>query len=276
MNQKTNYHTHTPLCRHALGQNTAEYAKAAYDAGLSVLGFSDHAPFRDHEFGYRMDYSELPLYFKQVEELKEQYKNTMEIKKGLEIEYLPYYTRKDYPAERNYYEYLLEDQKCDYLLLGEHFFADKNGSIINLYNVNSTDAFIDYARACVEAMHTEYFDIIAHPDLFGVNAFPWDRNCDTACDMILEGALKYNVVIEFNANGYRRGIHSYPDGDRYMYPLKNFWKKAENSKIPVIIGSDNHSPDQIWDYAIEKAQHYLSNTSITLIETIKENRYNKK
>ena len=55
MNQKTNYHTHTPLCKHASGLNAAEYAKAAYDAGLTVLVFSDHAPFKDHDFGYRMD-----------------------------------------------------------------------------------------------------------------------------------------------------------------------------------------------------------------------------
>ena len=268
MNQKTNYHTHTPLCKHALGLNAAEYAKAAYDAGLTVLGFSDHAPFKDHDFGYRMDYDELPLYFEQVDGLKELYKNTMEIKKGLEIEYLPYYLKKSYPGHRNYYEYLIEDQKCDYLLLGEHFFMDKDDSIINLYHVNNTEAFIFYAKACVEAMSTGYFDIIAHPDLFGVNSFPWDKNCDIACDMILEGALKYNMVIEFNANGYRRGIHNYPDGDRYMYPLNAFWKKVENTSIPVIIGSDNHSPEQIWDYAIEKAHNYLSTIPVELIETI--------
>lgn len=145
---------------------------------------------------------------------------------------------------------------------------DKDDSIINLYHVNNTEAFIFYAKACVEAMSTGYFDIIAHPDLFGVNSFPWDKNCDIACDMILEGALKYNMVIEFNANGYRRGIHNYPDGDRYMYPLNAFWKKVENTSIPVIIGSDNHSPDQIWDYAIEKAHNYLSTIPVELIETI--------
>ena len=276
MTQKTNYHTHTPLCRHALGNDISEYAKAAYDAGLSILGFSDHAPFKDHDLGYRMEYQELPLYFEQVDCLKQQYQGLMQIKKGLEIEYLPYYTKPNYSNHRNFYEYLLLDQKCDYLILGEHFFTDKDGTLFNLYNVADTEAYITYAKTCVAAMSTGYFDIIAHPDLFGVNAFSWDKNCDIASDLILEGATKYHVVVEYNANGYRRGIQNYPDGDRYMYPLENFWKKIIGSDIPVIIGSDNHAPEQIWDYAMVKAYDYLSNIPVALIETIEDNRYNKK
>lgn len=275
MKQKTNYHTHTPLCRHALGSDIKEYAQAAYDAKLDVLGFSDHAPFQDHDLGYRMDYAELSLYFEQVDALKSQYKGLMQIKKGLEIEYLPYYAKAAYPNHRNYYEYLLQDQKCDYLILGEHFFPVPDGTFLNLYHVDSTDAFVMYAQACVEAMSTGYFDIIAHPDLFGVKDFPWDKNCDIASDLILEGAAKYHVVVEYNANGYRRGIQDFQDGARLMYPLDKFWKKVIGSNIPVIIGSDNHAPEQIWDSAMEKAHNYLSNIDITLIETIEDNRYNK-
>lgn len=43
---KSNFHTHTKRCCHAFGVE-ADYAKEAYDKGLSVLGFSDHAPFKD-------------------------------------------------------------------------------------------------------------------------------------------------------------------------------------------------------------------------------------
>lgn len=273
--KKTNYHTHTPLCRHALGTDITAYAQAAYDAGLAVLGFSDHAPFKDHDLGYRMDYQELPLYFEQVDSMKNKYKELMQIKKGLEIEYLRHYTKPDYPNHRNYYEYLLIDQKCDYLILGEHFFTMEDGTLQNLYNVSNSEAFILYAKACVEAMSTGYFNIIAHPDLFGVNAFPWDKNCDIASNLIIEGAMKYHVVLEYNANGFRRGIHDFPDGPRFMYPLEHFWSKVINSNIPVIIGSDNHAPEQIWDDAMEKAHSYLSNIPVTLIETIEDNRYNK-
>ena len=38
-----NYHTHTPLCRHASGA-VEEYAQAAFDSGIQILGMSDHTP----------------------------------------------------------------------------------------------------------------------------------------------------------------------------------------------------------------------------------------
>ena len=52
-----NYHTHTPLCRHAKG-SVMEYAQAACDAGLTILGFSDHTPYCFPE-GY---YSHMRMY----------------------------------------------------------------------------------------------------------------------------------------------------------------------------------------------------------------------
>lgn len=38
------YHMHTPLCGHAIGE-PAEYVEQAIAAGLEEMGFSDHAPF---------------------------------------------------------------------------------------------------------------------------------------------------------------------------------------------------------------------------------------
>lgn len=259
---RTNFHTHTPHCGHALGENTAEYAKAAYDANIKILGFSDHAPFKDHDFGCRMSFDELNTYFEEVDLLKEHYSGKMEIRKSLEIEYLPEYTKG-----RNYYEWLLNDQKLNYLLLGEHFFRDNENQLFNLYNISSPELILEYAKACCEAMHTGYFKILAHPDLFGVNPFPWGKIQDQATDMIIEGASKNKVILEFNANGYRRGIQKYADGERYMYPLNQFWEKVRNANIKVIVGSDTHNPIEIWDYAMDQAYDYLHTLDITPIET---------
>ena len=38
-----NYHSHTPRCNHAHGEER-EYIETAIKAGYSVLGFSDHSP----------------------------------------------------------------------------------------------------------------------------------------------------------------------------------------------------------------------------------------
>lgn len=261
---KTNFHTHTPHCGHALGNSTREYAEAAYADGLEILGFTDHAPFKDHDFGCRMPYSELFDYFNEVDELKEDFRGKMEILKSLEIEYLPEYAK----TGNNYYEYLLKDEKLDYLLLGEHFFRDKKGDLFNLYNIPGPEVVVEYANACVEAMSTGYFKILAHPDLFGVNNYEWNSYYDKAVATIIEGALKYNVILEFNANGYRRGIKEFVDGERYMYPLDKFWKEVKKSPARVIIGSDSHNPREIWDFAMPKARDYLDLIGISFIETI--------
>ncbi|MFR6590052.1 MAG: PHP domain-containing protein [Gallintestinimicrobium sp.] len=59
--KKTNYHTHTKRCMHAEGTE-ADYVKAALNAGLDVLGFSDHGPFPDNRFDSRMPYADLDEY----------------------------------------------------------------------------------------------------------------------------------------------------------------------------------------------------------------------
>ena len=41
---KANYHTHTARCKHAWGEDK-EYVEQAIQAGMEVLGFSDHCPW---------------------------------------------------------------------------------------------------------------------------------------------------------------------------------------------------------------------------------------
>ena len=58
---KVNYHTHTYRCKHA-GGTEEDYIKAAIENDFDIIGISDHAPFPDYDFGYRMDYCELDEY----------------------------------------------------------------------------------------------------------------------------------------------------------------------------------------------------------------------
>ena len=106
MNMKTNYHTHTSRCRHAQGTER-DYVQAAVKAGMNILGFSDHAPFPDRDFGLRMEYSELDDYLNAIDSLTKEFSTDIILLKSLEIEYLPEYS--------SYYEKLLTDKHLDYL-----------------------------------------------------------------------------------------------------------------------------------------------------------------
>lgn len=256
---KTNYHTHTKRCLHAYGIED-DYVKAALKAGLSVLGFTDHAPFPHHDFGMRMPYSELEAYFHAVDHVKAQYASDITIYKSLEIEY--------FPQQEAYYQFLQHTYKPDYLLLGEHFYFNEEGQIFNIYNAQSTADYIHYANSIAVALKTGLFQMVAHPDLFTLNKFAWDENCDAASDIIIAAALENDTVLEFNANGYRRGLHDYPDGKRYMYPHMNFWKKAAAAGVRVIIGADAHEPYQVWDECMDKAIEVLRELGIEPQETL--------
>lgn len=260
---KTNYHTHTKRCLHAAGTE-ADYVKAALEAGVSILGFSDHAPFPDYDFGYRMPYAELEAYFSEVDRLTDIHSSEIAIKKSVEIEYLPQY--------RSYYEWLWQQYDLDYLLLGEHFYYDASGNLYNYAQIPNTEGYLDYAKSVVDAMKTGYFQIVAHPDVFAMNHFAWDRNCDAAVDMILDAAAMTDTVLEFNANGLRRGMQDYPDGRRYMYPHMNFWEKVSGSGLRVIIGSDCHEPSSVWDDCMQKSCQILGEMGIQPMEALGEGK----
>ena len=81
---KTNYHTHTTRCMHAVGDDE-DYVRSDIKGGFKELGFSDHGPWKYHtDFvsDIRMlpedlpeyiqeELSELQSYFGSIEELCE-------------------------------------------------------------------------------------------------------------------------------------------------------------------------------------------------------------
>ncbi|WP_317367659.1 histidinol-phosphatase [uncultured Tyzzerella sp.] len=256
---KTNYHTHTLRCKHAVG-NAKDYVLSAINENLSILGFSDHSPYPDDRFGLRMDFCELEDYIKEVEDLKMEFKNKIFIKSGLEIEYDP--------REKDYYEELLNKYNLDYLALGQHFYINNNNEAINTYSLNDTKKYLEYGKTLVEAMKTGYFKFIAHPDVIFINDLPWDNNCDEFCNLIVKAAKENDFILEFNANGLRRGKKNFCDGTRYSYPHKSFWYKVAKENIKVIINSDCHNPIQVWDEYMDKAYDMANKLGLNVINEI--------
>ena len=83
------YHTHTPLCRHAEGW-PVDYARVAVERGLGELGFADHNPMPEKFDDWRMLRDELPRYLEAVEEARAQFPQ-LRIKLGLECDFIPGY-----------------------------------------------------------------------------------------------------------------------------------------------------------------------------------------
>ncbi|MCR5594530.1 MAG: histidinol-phosphatase [Lachnospiraceae bacterium] len=253
--KKVNFHTHTYRCKHASGTE-ADYIDKAYKLGFDRIGMSDHAPFMDQDYGLRMMYDEFDEYLEKIEECRIRYAGRMEVYKSIEIEYLPKY--------ESYYEFLLNDKKLDYLILGEHFYMpDDNGVYPNIFNPKCSDTYPDYAKGIKDGLDSGFFTYVAHPDLFTLGDFAWDKNFDMAADIILDAAVKHNAILEINANGFRRGIKEYPDGPRYMYPHRRFWEMVSKTELRVVVGADAHSPELLWDDAMDIAYKWLDELGIT-------------
>ena len=255
---KANFHTHTFRCLHAYG-NEQDYILEAIEKGLEVIGFSDHAPFPDIDYGLRMKFDDLPEHLAEVDKMKKKYSGRIKIYKGLEIEYHPQYI--------DYYRSLLSDSGLDYLLLGEHMYTCE-GRLKNIFFAESTDDYVEYAENIAQAASTGLFSCIAHPDIMMLNDFARDENCDKASDIILDAAQEYDVILEYNANGFRRGLHKYSDGVRFPYPDERFWKSVSERGLKTIIGSDCHIPGQVCDKAVELSEKEAKKLGLNLTESM--------
>ena len=255
----TNFHTHTKRCLHASGTEE-DYVRQAVENGLCQLGFSDHGPFPDRRFGYRMPFEELEAYREELDRLREVYAEQLTIYKGLEIEY--------FPSSRTYYQELLSGYGMDYLALGEHYFYGKDGEICNIAFAESTEDFLYYAQGVCEAIDTGFFRFVAHPDILFAHGFPFDQNTARACEMIIAAAKAHDAVLELNANGLRREERIYPEGKRHPYPYLRFWDMVKDADIRVIVGSDCHSPHQLFDSTVQQARKLAELKGLRLIDTI--------
>ena len=258
---ESNFHTHTERCLHAYGKER-DYAEYAADIKMKILGFSDHAPFPDKDYGLRMQFGELGDYIGEINRLKAEMQGSLTLYSGLEIEYIPKYI--------DYYKKLYDEYGLDYLILGEHMYASRHGSLRNIYFAETTEDYIDYARNVQEGTASGFFSMIAHPDLMFLNEFPWDKNCEKACDIILLAAEKYDLPLEFNINGVRKGKRMFPDGMRFPYPHEKFWRQLSGSKQKVMLGCDCHTPEQLNDSAVGESEKICRELRLNIINNLFE------
>lgn len=231
-----NYHTHTYRCGHAEYTNDEEYVKNAIKIGIKRLGFSEHSPSSDYENiepTIRMPFNSKSEYIKSINDLKEKYKQDIEITNAFEAEY-----------DNGKESYLRElREKTDYLILGQHF-------IRNVSPENNPEYPIEYAKTVELAIESGLFDIVAHPDIYMMHRKTisknklslFDRNAKEAAMLICLKAKEFDIPIEINLGQIELGLQN---DDEYLYPHSMFWKIAEMTGVKVLYAIDAHSPDKI-------------------------------
>lgn len=253
---KGNYHTHTYRCKHAEA-DVADYVKAAVDAGLEILGISDHTPLPDNRWiDIRMHMDELEGYIKAIDEARLNF-SQLTILKGMECEYL-----KEY---HNFYsEELLGKYKFDYLSASAHFFP-YNGDWVSGWEINTRKELAAYVEYVVQMMRTGLFDYVAHPDMFGGSYHTWDEDTIACSRYLLEAAETLRVPLEINAYGLRKHTITTSNGIRHMYPWEPFWELTSQYKVTVTVNSDAHRPEDIIG-KMEDALNIADKYNLKLVE----------
>lgn len=246
------YHAHTYRCRHASGSEE-EYIQTAIRQGFEIFGFSDHAPIKfpgDYVSACRMGMDEIDGYFDTLLNLREKYKDYIQIPIGFEIEYYPKFW--DATLEK-YAEYPL-----DYLILGEHFIGNESISAINSFaptnDENVLKMFVDY---CISAIHTGKITYICHPD--NIYFTGSDEVYVREMSRLINECNSHSVPLEINLYGIRDGRH---------YPRDLFWKTASKLGAKAIIGCDSHKPTHILRSEIDTGRAYAERFGLTLLETV--------
>lgn len=243
--QNFNYHSHTYRCGHAeMNMSDEEYVKEYIKMGFKKMAFTDHCPEKnriDKRPNMRMDYTEKDEYLRSVKNLKEKYKDKIEIKSGYEVEYLP-------GEEENLKE--LKDE-TDIIVLGQHFVYDDNKNIQEFHNSNFSDEdLMKYAEYVEKAMEIGLPDIIAHPDIYMLVRENFGKQEEAVARKICEASEKYSIPLEINLS--RIGRYTYKKNNnlsfkekeeelkKVEYPCKDFWKIASEYNIKVLYGIDTH------------------------------------
>ena len=244
---KANYHTHTFLCKHAIG-DVEDYVKRAIFLGYHTIAITDHGPFpkflQKRLHSRRMSFEQYEeIYLDHLERSKKEHAREISVLSGLEIEYMD--------ELKPYYERFLSE--LDFLILGQHYIRVNETYISVFDHPLSAEEIEIYTETVIEGMRSKYFKILAHPEIFSWNIAKWNDICCEASKKIIAAAIQNNVILEINVNGVRNALYQRKEIVEnnqivnYPYPRREFWELVGTMNAKVMINDDAHAPNRICD-----------------------------
>jgi histidinol-phosphatase (PHP family) len=234
MRLPADYHMHTPLCHHAVGE-PYELAATAVSVGLEEIGFSEHNPMpRDDFDDWRMSAADLDVYIEKVQQARKQYPQ-LAIKLALEVDFIPGY--EDWVRE------LAAKHPWDYLIGSVHYISpawaiDNPQQISQWKQRDPLEVWTAYFERLTMAADSGLFDTIGHTDLCKKFAFYPKEDCTPLFRTFLETAKRRGVAIELNTAGLRKEC-------REIYPSPQIVRLAASIGVPITFGSDAHASGEV-------------------------------
>ena len=223
-------HMHTPLCKHAKGEPEA-YAQQAEKIGLKGIIITCHNPGpKGWDDRIRMSLDELPTYVELVNRAKAAWNGRIDIRLGLESDY--------YPGFEPFLEQLHAKADFEYILGSIHpshpYYKEKffSGNIHKFHQ--------SYFEHLAMTAESGLFNCLSHPDLIK-NMHPNEWQVLNLMDDIkrnLDRIANTGVAMELNTSGLHKRV-------KEMNPGTEILAEMGQRNIPIVLGSDSHSPDRV-------------------------------
>jgi histidinol-phosphatase (PHP family) len=257
----SNYHTHTNYCDgKASPREMVEYAVAH---GMRYLGFSGHAPL-PYENTFSIKDDNYVPYCNTIRELQHEYANQIEIRLGLEIDYVPGLLEDFTP--------LIEQGGLDYTIGSVHLIPNPNsieelrthpqeaaqhlwmidGPHYEVYDDGlqrhfggdirrAVKAFFHQTNTMIESQRPTivgHFDkvVMHNRDRYFHYDEPWFRNLMYETVELIH---ETGCICEINTRGLYKGRHN------DYYPGRTTIRHMNELGIPVIVSTDAHAPDDL-------------------------------
>lgn len=259
----SNYHTHTTFCD---GENTPEeIIERAIELGCAEIGFSGHS-YTDFDTRYCMSIKNSIEYISKLKELKEKYRDRINVLIGVEQDYFS-------SADTSGYDYVIGS--VHYICKnGEYLSLDESPEVFksivdNYYGGDYFALCEDYYALVADLYEKTECDIIGHFDL--VTKFnEGNRFFDTSHPRYTTAALNAlsalaltPALFEINTGAIVRGHRTSP------YPEAFLLHRMAKAKKPFIISSDCHNKDFLL-YRFDNIKEALDAKVYPCVNTLSE------
>ena len=228
----TDYHMHTPYCRHASGPMEA-YVEEAQRQGLEEICFTPHIPLPGFPRGperLRMPLEDFDRYLEELERVRALFPGYT-ILSGVEADY--------YEGYEDFLGGFLEGHPFDFVLMSVHFIRDWPGEnwvfVHDFPGRSPAEIYRDYFQALRKGVATGLFDCLAHFDLIKRAGLPVTEVAPAEVDELAGLCARAGMSIEVNTSGMRRPLAE-------PYPARAVLERFAARGVPVVTGSDAHEP----------------------------------
>lgn len=231
----SDYHMHTPRCKHAAGPMEA-YIERGIAVGLREIGFADHNPLPNGlGSNVRMEEVELDAYVADVLRLRDRYRGEIDVRLGLEVDFIE--GIEPYCAEQ------VRRYPWDYIIGSVHYLdpACREMSWPRNYQGDIHAVYARYYALIARMAETGWVDIVAHFDVPKRSGFPATEAEWGPATAALAALARAGVGVEVNTSGFR-----HPElVTREPYPAPDLLREAHRLGIPISVNSDAHAPRDV-------------------------------